>query len=104
MTSPVLTDIRIELSGTDVNRTYPRDIPDLFEGGQLVWAGRYRQSGRTTVAVSGKVGDERRRFEFPADLARPAAARAHDFVERIWAIRRVGDIIDQIDLHGRTRS
>ena len=32
MTSPVLSNIRVELTGTDVNRTYPRDVPDLFEG------------------------------------------------------------------------
>jgi Ca-activated chloride channel family protein len=101
LTSPVLTDIRIELSGTDVNRTYPRDIPDLFEGGQLVWAGRYRRSGPTTVVVSGRLGDDRRRFEFPAELARPGRGEGRDYVERIWAIRRIGDIIDQIDLHGR---
>jgi Ca-activated chloride channel family protein len=103
LTSPVLTDIRIELSGTDVNRTYPRDIPDLFEGGQLVWVGRYRQAGRSTVRLSGKVGDERRSFEFPVELASTDRGSSHDYVERIWAVRRVGDIIDQIDLHGRNK-
>ena len=90
MTSPVLADIRVELAGTDVNRTYPRDIPDLFEGGQLVWVGRYRQSGRTTVRISGKVGGERRSFEFPAELAGAGRGTSYDFVERLWAIRRVG--------------
>jgi Ca-activated chloride channel family protein len=103
MTSPVLSDIRIELTGTDVNRTYPRDLPDLFEGGQLIWSGRYRQGGRTTVRLTGKVGGERRSFEFPADLASTDRGSAHDFVERIWALRRVGFIIDQIDLHGQNR-
>ncbi len=70
MTSPVLADIQIELAGIDINRTYPRDIPDLFEGGQIVWAGRYRQSGKTTIRVRGKVGGERRSLEFPAELAK----------------------------------
>ena len=69
MTSPVLADLRVELAGIDINRTYPRDLPDLFEGGQIVWAGRYRQSGRTTLRITGKVGGERRSFEFPAELA-----------------------------------
>ncbi len=103
MTSPVLSDIRIELTGTDVNRTYPRDLPDLFEGGQLIWSGRYREGGRTTIRLTGKVGGERRSFEFPADLASTDRGTAHDFVERIWALRRVGFIIDQIDLHGQNR-
>src|SRR5262249_26124562 len=69
MPSRVLTDIRLELAGVDINRTYPRDLPDLFEGGQLVVAGRYRQASKTTIRIAGKVGDERRTYEFPADLA-----------------------------------
>ena len=103
MSSPVLADLRIELSGVDVNRAYPRDLPDLFEGGQIVWAGRYRQGGRTTVRLTGKVGGERRSFEFPAELAATDRGSTHDFVERIWALRRVGFIIDQIDLHGQSK-
>ncbi|HZW33664.1 MAG TPA: VIT domain-containing protein [Isosphaeraceae bacterium] len=101
MTSPVLTDIHLELAGTDINRTYPRDIPDLFQGGQLVLAGRYRESGPTTIKIDGRVGDERRRYQFPADLASSYRGSSYDFVERLWAVRRVGDLIDQIDMHGR---
>jgi Ca-activated chloride channel family protein len=103
MTSPVLTDIRLELAGVDINRTYPRDLPDLFEGGQLIVAGRYRQSGRTTIRITGKVGDERRNYEFPAELAGSYTGGSHDFVERLWAVRRVGDLIDQIDMNGQNR-
>jgi len=103
MTSPVLADIQLELAGIDVNRTYPRDIPDLFEGAQIVWAGRYRQSGRTTVRITGKVGGERRSLEFPAELAGASSGSSYDFVERLWAARRLGDLIDQIDMHGQNR-
>jgi Ca-activated chloride channel family protein len=103
MTSPVLSDLRVELAGIDVNRTYPGDLPDLFEGGQIVWAGRYRQSGRTTLRITGKVGGERRSFEFPAELADSDRGSTYEFVERIWATRRVGYLIDQIDLSGQNR-
>ena len=100
MTRPAFAGISIGLAGTDVNRTYPRDIPDLFEGGQLVWVGRYRTSGRSTVRLSGRVGGEPRSFEFPAELAASGSGTGHDFVEKLWAVRRVGFIIDQIDLNG----
>ncbi len=103
MTRPVLANISIDLAGTDVNRTYPRDIPDLFEGGQIVWVGRYRQSGKTNVKLAGKVGSERRTLEFTADLASSGRGSAYDFVERLWAIRRVGYIIDQVDMNGQNR-
>ncbi len=103
MSSPVLTALAIEMAGTDLNRTYPRDLPDLFEGGQLVWVGRYRTAGKTTVKISGKVGTERQTLEFPTELAGSGSNRAYDFVERLWAVRRVGFIIDQIDLHGQNK-
>jgi len=103
MTSPVLTDLKIELTGTDINRTYPRDLPDLFEGGQLVWVGRYLSSGRSTLRLSGRSGAEKRSFEFPVELASTEEGRRFEFVERLWAMRRVGHIIDEIDLQGQNK-
>ncbi|AMV38221.1 VIT domain-containing protein [Planctomyces sp. SH-PL62] len=103
MTSPVLTGVRIEFADSDVNRAYPHDVPDLFDGGQIVWAGRYRRSGRTTLKVAGKVGGDSRSFEFPIELAESDRGSAHRFVERIWVVRRIGDLIDQIDLQGQNK-
>jgi Ca-activated chloride channel family protein len=102
-TSPVLAGITIDMPDSDLNRTYPRDIPDLFAGTQLVWVGRYHRSGRTAVRINGKVGSERRTLEFSADLAESGRGRTYDFVEKLWAVRRVGFLIDQIDLHGESR-
>ena len=103
LTSPVLASIRVEARGTDLNRTYPRDIPDLFEGGQLVLSGRYRTSGRTTFTVSGKVGDDSQKIEAQVELADAGMGSNNEFVARLWAVRRVGFIIDQIDLHGQNK-
>ncbi|MBX6313974.1 MAG: VWA domain-containing protein [Isosphaeraceae bacterium] len=103
LTSPVLTRIALEMTDTDINRVYPRDIPDLFEGGQLVLVGRYRRAGRTEVVLRGQVGDDRQTFRFPVKLAHAGEGSTYDFVERLWAIRRVGFLIDQIDLHGKSK-
>ncbi len=103
LTSPVLTDIRVEFAGTDINRTYPRDLPDLFDGGQLLWVGRYRDSGPKNLTISGKVGDDRQTLTVEVDLAQPGEHRDNEFVARLWAMRRVGFLIDQIDLHGQSK-
>jgi Ca-activated chloride channel family protein len=103
LTSPVLADLKIELTGTDLNRTYPKDLPDLFEGGQLVWVGRYTRSGPTTIRISGKVGREHQTLEYPGELATTDLGSSHAFVERLWAVRRLGALIDQIDLQGQNR-
>ena len=102
-TAPVLANLKVELAGTEINRTYPRDIPDLFDGGQLVWVGRYGRSGPTKLRLSGKVGTETRSYEFPAELASTDRSSSAQFVEKLWALRRIGDIIDQIDLNGNNK-
>ena len=53
--------------------------------------------------MTGKVAGERRTLEFPAELAGSSAAEVNDFVERLWVVRRLGDLIDQIDLQGQNK-
>lgn len=107
--SPVLTDVEItfdvegrpEEEGQPVSRVYPSQPFDLFAGEQLVLVGRYKQPGDAKVKVTGKVGDEQRTFDFPAKLVKKSKDDSFAFVEKLWAIRRIGEIIDEIDLKGK---
>ena len=103
LSSPVLTNIAISFDGTDVNRSYPQTLPDLFEGGQLVWVGRYKKPGSAKVAITGKIGDESFRMSVDVNLASTASGGSYSFVERIWATRRIGTLIDELDLHGQNK-
>ncbi len=103
LTSPVLSSLKLTLEGVDVNRSYPRDLPDLFEGGQVVWVGRYKDSRPSKLILEGKVGSESKRYEFPVELAKEGEGSSHRFAETLWAMRRVGFLIDQIDLHGASK-
>ncbi|MEC7565936.1 MAG: VIT domain-containing protein [Planctomycetota bacterium] len=107
--APVLTDMKIKIEvdgvkvaqGNAVNRVYPRNLYDLFAGDQLVLVGRYKHAGNAKVVLTGKVNGESQRFDFPASLVRKSNSRNQSFVEKLWAVRRIGEIIDQIDLQGR---
>lgn len=101
LTAPVLANVKVTMEGTDINRAYPRDLGDLFEGGQIVWAGRYRKSGNVRVTIGGSVSGNPRKFESSTTLASASSGSAYEFVERLWAVRRIGELIDQIDLHGK---
>ncbi len=100
MTRPVLAGI-----GIDARR--PRREPDLpprhprpVRGGPGRLGRPLSQRGRDHDPRAGKVGGQRQAFEFPAELAGVGATSGRDFVEKLWAVRRVGAIIDQIDLNG----
>jgi len=98
-----MTDIHLALANIDVNRLYPQILPDLFAGGQIIAVGRYHNAGPTTINLSGRIGDQPQTFEFPATLAAPNADETYAFVEKLWATRRVGDIINELDLKGKNQ-
>ena len=109
ISAPVLADVDVKFefdqvateAGPPVNRIYPSGKFDLFAGEQVVIVGRYRHSGVAKVVVSGHVGEQNSKFDFPVDFAQSATNASYGFVEKLWAMRRIGEIIDQLDLNGR---
>jgi Ca-activated chloride channel homolog len=107
--APVMTDVEVafDVEGGEidsfrpVNRIYPQGAFDLFAGDQVVLVGRYRRSGDAKVTLTGKIGDEEKSFDFPAKLVDKGDDDTNAFVAKLWATRRVGDIIDELDLKGR---
>ena len=109
--SPVMTDIKITWDvedlpreqGAAVNRTLPQEGYDLFAGDQLVVAGRYRKPGTARVTIQGTVAGAAKSVDFPAELTEFSRDATNAFVEKLWASRRVGQIIDEIDLQGKNQ-
>jgi Ca-activated chloride channel family protein len=106
--TPVLTDVAVtvEVDGAPadvavVNRLYPKGPFDLFAGDQVVLVGRYHAAGAAKVTLRGTVGGQEQSFDFPADLVDHSDDDTNAFVAKLWATRRVGEIIDELDLKGR---
>jgi Ca-activated chloride channel family protein len=106
--APVMTDVTVtfdidaETGGAPpVSRVYPKGEFDLFAGDQVVLVGRYRAGGKAKVRLKGKIGDAEEVLNFPAEFVEKSSDDTNAFVARLWATRRVGDIIDEIDLKGR---
>jgi Ca-activated chloride channel homolog len=95
---PVLSDLKLEVVGLTVFDTYPRDLPDLFKGSQLLVMGRYTDAGQHALKLSGSLKDATRTFVYEADF--PAECMRNDFIPRLWAMRKVGYLLDQVRLHG----
>jgi len=107
--APVLSDLKIAWDidaiksdfGEPVNRVYPRAAHDLFAGEQLVVVGRYKKGGAAKVKVSGSVDGTPEKFDFPANLVDHSGDEGLAFIEKLWAVRRVGEILDEMDLKGK---
>jgi hypothetical protein len=102
---PALTDLAISFEGMDVSDVYPRQLPDLFHGSSLLLTGRHQNAASTvTVRVWGRAGGERREFVYRLDLPQEQDDGGHDFVPRLWATRRVGDLLDQVRVAGESKA
>ncbi|HUP63070.1 MAG TPA: VIT domain-containing protein [Thermoanaerobaculia bacterium] len=99
--SPVLVDVGIEYgNGIRAAQTYPRDLPDLFKGSQLVVLGRYRGAGMS-VTLTGTV--DGKRVSLPYSASFPSRGEANDLIPPLWAAQRIGYLLDEIRLHGEEK-
>lgn len=107
--SPVLTNVQLRVLQpgmsaqltSNTSRVYPSGEVDLFTGEQLVLVGRYLQSGPATVLLHGVAAGEPKTYEFSPTLAEPQSDSTNAFIARLWATRRIGQIIDELDLNGK---
>jgi Ca-activated chloride channel family protein len=107
--APVMTGIELAVDvedakksdGPTVTRLYPSEAFDLFAGDQAVIVGRYRRPGDAKVKLTGEVNGDEQTFDFPAELVDESDDDTNAFVAKLWATRRVGEIIDELDLKGR---
>ncbi len=97
---PVMTNVKLSATGVRLHEVYPVQLPDLFHGSQLVVIGRFSGSGPAAVKLSGRIGGESKElveeFTFPGSRT----SDGKDFVEHLWARRKVGYILDQIRANG----
>jgi Ca-activated chloride channel family protein len=107
MSSPVMTGLAVKVDvdaagdSPATNRVYPKEAYDLFAGEQLVMVGRYKKPDGAKVTVTGKVANAERKFDFPGTLVEKSMDQSYAFVEKLWAMRRIGEIIDELDLKGK---
>jgi Ca-activated chloride channel homolog len=100
ISSPVLTNIALDFGNVRTEQSYPAQLPDLFAGTQLTIVGRYRDSGEgLTITLTGTLNGEQQTFVY-SNLSFRDNAGGEPFIARLWATRRIGDLMNQIRLNG----
>jgi Ca-activated chloride channel family protein len=101
ISAPVLTDVTLDTSTLLTEDVYPgQPLPDLFAGTQLTLVGRYRgDASNLTFTLKGKVNGQEQTFVY-SGLNFPAHAGGEPFIARLWATRRIGDLLNAVRLNG----
>jgi Ca-activated chloride channel homolog len=101
---PVLTNVKLTSSeNVSLFEIYPIQMPDLFYGSQLAVLGKYNGKGSAaSVRLSGMVGKETKEVAY--DVTFPEKTTDdREFVEHLWARRKVGYLLDQIRINGEQK-
>jgi len=98
---PVLTDVKIDLGEAQSFDVFPRERPALFKGEQVIVVGRYRSPGKHQVKLRGKTGEKDRSYVEKVNF--PRVESQHDFIAKLWAVRKVGYLLEEIRAHGEQK-
>lgn len=101
---PVLSNIEIEFPKTEdvrITEIYPKQIPDLFKGTQITLLGRYKGNGDQAIRLKGFIGGKNQEFVYEVNF--PEKNEDNTDLPRLWSIRKVGYLLDQIRLHGENK-
>lgn len=103
ISSPMLRDVTVSLEGARALDVYPRSVPDLFRGEQLVVLGRFdgARTGACAVVVRGTDPDGGR-VVVRAPFDPSPRAGTHGYVPTLWASRKIAYLADRARLEGAT--
>ncbi len=102
VSQPVLSDISLDFGRVKTFDVFPRELPDLFDGSQLVVFGRYTGSGTPLIELEGYVDGKKKIFTYEARFKKRTDRRdgAGEFIPRIWATRKVAFLLAEIRENG----
>jgi Ca-activated chloride channel family protein len=98
ITYPALSDPKVSIDGVEIREVYPRVLPDIFYGGQLVAYGRFDGTGEREVRLTGKFRGKEMTRSMKVQLA--ANNPGHDYIPGFWAMTKIGYLLDQIRING----
>ncbi|MEX2218562.1 MAG: VIT domain-containing protein [Phycisphaerales bacterium] len=93
---------RGEQGGSRLRELQPGELPDLFDGDQLVVLGQYTGKEPVTMRIAGSYLGKDQTFEVKFD---PTAATVKNaYVGRLWATRKIASLLEEIRLAGANPS
>ena len=99
--APALVGLSLEARGATLGRIYPRTLPDLSAGDDLLVAARVQGATpgqKLELVVHGTLAG--RQVEFPVSVVLPERA-SRSWAARLWARSRIDDLLEEVALHGR---
>jgi Ca-activated chloride channel family protein len=88
-----LANIKIDWGGLDVFEQYPAKVPELWAGRPVILFARYRNGGKATVKINGKVEGEP--ASYPVAVELPRREKDHVVLPKVWARKKIEHLMLQ---------
>jgi Ca-activated chloride channel family protein len=99
---PFMTEVAVDFgSDSRTNSIYPKRIPALYRGAEIMMLGRYKGSGPGKITLNGLVAGESRAIT--VDVNWPDHEVDNPYLPRVWAMRKVGHLMEDLRLHGENQ-
>ena len=92
--NPVLLNTTMHFSSMVISETYPRVLPNLYKGQQMIVAGRYLEPIPVDVTLSGMAFGDTVRYAYALDLA-DSTVQKYQFLPKIWAKMKIDHLLVQ---------
>ena len=90
---PALADIEIDWGGIEVTDMFPKRIPTLFVGRPMILTGRMVAPAKTTIRVTGRVGDLAQEILLSVDPTEESVL--YKGIVSVWARMKIADLYDR---------
>lgn len=93
ISSPVLTDVKLTISGVETKEVYPKDVSDVWAQKPLYFKGRYLAAGNATATLSGNAAGQPYQQTIKLDL--PETNATNPGIASIWARAKVDRLMSE---------
>jgi Ca-activated chloride channel family protein len=105
LSHPVLTNVAVAFGGLRTYSVYPKKLPALFKGSEVMVFGRYQEGGKHTVKITGQLHGKPVEYACAIDAPKSPTGQATNFqamnfVAPLWAARNIGHLLQELRLHG----
>lgn len=80
-----------------ITEIFPKNIPDIFNGQELIIFGRFKGEGERTVTLKGNISGKEKEFSYKLNFKHN---NEYAFVPRLWATQKIDFLLDEIRRKG----
>ncbi len=93
ISSPVLTDVKLNFDGLAVKEVFPKEVGDVWAEKPLYIKGRYTAPGAGTITLTGFVGGKPYKQELKVNF--PEKQSANEVIKPMWARAKVDRLMSE---------